>query len=181
MSNTEFINLSEIYLPTAGGSIDGDVEVGGALQVNDGSGAGTNYDVAHEITELKAAWDSVSRDYIVERITWVNPSATNEVYNVEKWASGFCRISGAIKYTSSLSISNPHGNLCYISCSGISMPPYLIDLTYANLQIRNSGGLHGASIYNVASDFSWFSFYLYTSRPDTITPIVYVCFEGKWK
>lgn len=61
MSNTEFINLSEIYLPTAGGSIDGDVEVGGALQVNDGSGAGTNYDVAAEIAELKSAWDSVSR------------------------------------------------------------------------------------------------------------------------
>lgn len=65
MSNTEFINLSEIYLPTAGGSIDGDVEVGGALQINDGSGAGTNYDVAHEITELKSAWDSVSQNKIL--------------------------------------------------------------------------------------------------------------------
>lgn len=65
---TEFINLSEIYLPTAGGSIDGDVEVGGAITVNDGSGAGTSYDVAYEISqlraeneELKAAWDSVSQ------------------------------------------------------------------------------------------------------------------------
>ena len=74
MLNTEFINLSEIYLPTAGGSIDGDVEVGGALQVNDGSGAGTNYDVAHEITELKAENEELraARDSISQALEELN-------------------------------------------------------------------------------------------------------------
>lgn len=87
MSNTEFINLSEIYLPTAGGSIDGDVEVGGALQVNDGSGAGTNYDVAAEIAELKSAWDSVSpKQKKLWEGTW-DVGETITVANITKYNS----------------------------------------------------------------------------------------------
>ena len=110
-----------------------------------------------------------------------NPDATNEVYNIEKWASGFCRISGMIKYTYSLSVNNAYGGLYYTSCSGITMPPYLTDVTYANLQIQHGSGLHGASIYAIASDFSYFSFFLYSATSMTVTPIVHICFEGKWK
>lgn len=174
-------SLSDVYVPNTGGDITGDLEVSGNLTVNDGSGEGTTYDVASEITDLKSAWDSVSQDYIVERITWANPDATNEVYNIEKWASGFCRISGMIKYTYSLSVNNAYGGLYYTSCSGITMPPYLTDVTYANLQIQHGSGLHGASIYAIASDFSYFSFFLYSATSMTVTPIVHICFEGKWK
>lgn len=51
MSN-EFVNLNEIFLPTIGGDIEGDLEVNGALTVNDKSGNGTTYDVADEIAKL---------------------------------------------------------------------------------------------------------------------------------
>ena len=92
--STEFINLSEIYLPTAGGSIDGDVEIGGALTVNDGTGAGTTYDLAYEISqlraeneELKAAWDSVS-----PVILYNNPSGTSEAITLSESAANFSYI-----------------------------------------------------------------------------------------
>lgn len=106
--STEFINLSEIYLPTAGGSIDGDVEIGGALTVNDGTGAGTTYDLAYEISqlraeneELKAAWDSVSQasDYIVSE-------GTSGDWYYRKWASGWAECYGiAGQYISSVNTS----------------------------------------------------------------------------
>ena len=57
----QLINLNKIFVPTTGGTVNGDVEVEGAMTVNTGNGDGTTYDVASEITELKSAWDSVSQ------------------------------------------------------------------------------------------------------------------------
>ena len=54
-------SFNDVYVPNTGGDITGDLEVSGNLTVNDGSGEGTTYDVAAEITELKDAWDSVSQ------------------------------------------------------------------------------------------------------------------------
>lgn len=56
-----FVNLNEVFLPNTGGTVNGDVEVEGAMTVNTGNGDGTTYDVAAEIAELKSAWDSVSQ------------------------------------------------------------------------------------------------------------------------
>lgn len=91
-----FINLNELYVPTTGdGTIDGDLEVSGNLTVNDGSGEGTTYDVAAEITELKDAWDSVSQDsgwvnlYVVDNLAVRARKICNVVYLYGESSGGY--------------------------------------------------------------------------------------------
>lgn len=55
-----WVNLNDIYVPKTGGTVTGDLGVDGSIVVNDGTGSGTTYDVASEITDLKDAWDSIS-------------------------------------------------------------------------------------------------------------------------
>lgn len=50
---SEFIELSEIYLPVAGGAIAGSLDIGGSLTVNSALGDGSDYNVAEKITELE--------------------------------------------------------------------------------------------------------------------------------
>lgn len=58
-------SLNDVYIPkSGGGDIEGSLSVSGNLVVNDGSGKGTTYDVASEISDLKSAWDSVSQSYV---------------------------------------------------------------------------------------------------------------------
>lgn len=55
-------SFNDVYIPkSGGGDIEGSLSVSGNLVVNDGSGKGTTYDVASEISDLKSAWDSVSQ------------------------------------------------------------------------------------------------------------------------
>ena len=133
--STEFINLSEIYLPTAGGTIDGDVEVGGAITVNDGSGAGTNYDVAYEISqlkaeneELKAAWDSVSQFSTSETNTgqtWIDGSAIyRRVFN-------FGAIEGGGTVTISTGLSGAY--VVKIDCIGYDDYGRMIPVPFASI------------------------------------------------
>lgn len=53
-----WVNLNDTYVNKTGDTIAGDLSVNGALNVNDGKGAGTTYNVANEITALR---DSVSK------------------------------------------------------------------------------------------------------------------------
>lgn len=56
-------SFNDVYIPkSGGGDIEGSLSVSGNLVVNDGSGNGTTYDVASEISDLKSAWDSVSQE-----------------------------------------------------------------------------------------------------------------------
>lgn len=52
-----WVNLNDTYVNKTGDTIAGDLSVNGALNVNDGKGTGTTYNVANEITALR---DSVS-------------------------------------------------------------------------------------------------------------------------
>lgn len=52
-----WVNLNDVYVKNTGGTINGDLDVNGAITVNDGSGNGTKYNVANEISTLR---DSVS-------------------------------------------------------------------------------------------------------------------------
>lgn len=74
-------SFNDIYVPNTGGSIEGDLEVSGNLTVNDGSGEGTTYDVASEITELKSAWDSVSQDIsdLIVKPTMYTMEGSNQI------------------------------------------------------------------------------------------------------
>lgn len=64
-------NLSEVFLPTVGGTVRGDVEINGAIVVNDGSGEGSTYDVADEITGLKASLNFSTSETNTGQ-TWIN-------------------------------------------------------------------------------------------------------------
>lgn len=52
-----WVNLNDVYVPKTGGTITGALTVNGNLTINDGTGNGTTYNVANEITSLR---DSVS-------------------------------------------------------------------------------------------------------------------------
>ena len=53
-----WVNLNDVYVPKTGGTITGGLTVNGNLTINDGTGNGTTYNVANEITSLR---DSVSQ------------------------------------------------------------------------------------------------------------------------
>ena len=53
-----WVNLNNVYVPKTGGTITGALTVNGNLTINDGTGNGTTYNVANEITSLR---DSVSQ------------------------------------------------------------------------------------------------------------------------
>lgn len=53
-----WVNLNDTYVNKTGDIIAGDLSVNGALNVNDGKGTGTTYNVANEITALR---DSTSK------------------------------------------------------------------------------------------------------------------------
>lgn len=78
-------SFNDVYIPkSGGGDIEGSLSVSGNLVVNDGSGNGTTYDVASEISDLKSAWDSVSH---------VTPPALTRHYKMDDtisipWDSG---------------------------------------------------------------------------------------------
>ena len=123
---------------------------------------------------------SASKDYIIERLTWVNPINNVEAYNVEKWASGFCRATGRVDYSTSIILDETWGELYYKSVKDWALPPYFTEISYANVSTWSGGGLLGASIYNISNDLSTFSFYIHDSMENTVTPTVFICFEGKW-
>lgn len=58
MAIDNWVNLNDVYVPTNGGSVNGDLEVKGTLTIDDKTGNNTTYDVANEITALR---DSVSQ------------------------------------------------------------------------------------------------------------------------
>lgn len=76
-----WVNLNDVYVKNTGGTINGDLNVNGAITVNDGSGNGTKYNVANEISTLR---DSVSRIQIetgsvVVRVTQSNVNVRTQV------------------------------------------------------------------------------------------------------
>lgn len=76
MAIDNWVNLNDVYVPTNGGSVNGDLEVKGTLTIDDKTGNNTTYDVANEITALR---DSVS----VKADTGVSYSITSgrDFYN----------------------------------------------------------------------------------------------------
>lgn len=69
-----WVNLNDVYVKNTGGTINGDLDVNGAITVNDGSGNGTKYNVANEISTLR---DSVSRTQIETGSAIVNVTQSN--------------------------------------------------------------------------------------------------------
>lgn len=70
-----WVNLNDVYVPKTGGTITGALTVNGNLTINDGTGNGTTYNVANEITSLR---DSVSQTTL-----WENNNAPH----------GSCRVN----------------------------------------------------------------------------------------
>lgn len=48
-----WVNLNDTYVNKTGDTIAGDLSVNGALNINDGKGTGTTYNIANEITALR--------------------------------------------------------------------------------------------------------------------------------
>lgn len=82
-----WVNLNDTYVNKTGDTIAGDLSVNGALNVNDGKGAGTTYNVANEITALR---DSTSKltigDGGVNHITF--SKSPNDHYEI--WFDNKC-------------------------------------------------------------------------------------------
>lgn len=53
MAIDNWVNLNDVYVPSNGGSINGDLGVKGTLTIDDKTGNNTTYDVANEITALR--------------------------------------------------------------------------------------------------------------------------------
>lgn len=56
-----WVNLNDVYVNKTGGTIAGNLSVGGALTINNAKGNGGTYNVANEITTLR---DSVSQEKV---------------------------------------------------------------------------------------------------------------------
>lgn len=169
-----FTNLNEIYLSTVGGNIEGDVEVEGSIVIKDGFGSGEDCDVAVEIANLQ-------NDYIVERFWWTGGNG-RDVYNVEKWASGYCRAAGRVDYTDvSITTSNSLGSFYHVSSNGWSIPPYFVEISFADVFIKHGTGLFGACVRNISDNCTSFDWILYSANNMTLSPTIYITFEGRWK
>ena len=63
-----WVNLNDTYVNKTGDTIAGDLSVNGALNVNDGKGTETAYNVANEITALRDSTSKLSVN--VNKITF---------------------------------------------------------------------------------------------------------------
>lgn len=170
MANTEFINLSEIYLPIAGGSVDGDLEVGGSLQVNDGTGSGTTYDVAHEITKSKEAWDSVS-EVVVE-------TGKSGIWEYRKWSDGTAECWGVQSYTNFQSTSG-YGSCYYNTTGNINFPFTFTKVPIVFTHILSGMGLMSSSV--CSADTSAVNVYIWNHNSTITSPTLQIYVRGQWK
>lgn len=158
-------------------SSQGDLNIGGNASLDGSLVVGGNISFDGSLT----VGGNIIGDFIVERFWWTNPNANSDVYCVEKWASGYCRAAGRIVYPREIEVTQSYESWYYKSVSNWAIPPYFVGISYANIFVNHSTGLLGASINTISSDYTLFSWYLYSASSITVTPTVYVVFEGRWK
>ena len=90
-----WVNLNDVYVKNTGGTINGDLDVNGAITVNDGSGNGTKYNVANEISTLR---DSVSQ--ALTKVAYGGESGL-VVVDTSSWSYGFYYIAAFVPYPNS--------------------------------------------------------------------------------
>lgn len=89
-----WVNLNDVYVKNTGGTINGDLDVNGAITVNDGSGNGTKYNVANEISTLR---DSVSQ--MLVKVAYSGES-NQAIIDTSSWKPGLYYIATARGYIS---------------------------------------------------------------------------------
>lgn len=82
-----WVNLNDTYVNKTGDTIAGDLSVNGALNVNDGKGTGTTYNVANEITALRDHTSKLNVRDSVDNI-WFNHNNGND--HREIWFDDMC-------------------------------------------------------------------------------------------
>lgn len=63
-----WVNLDDVYVNKTGGSIAGNLSVGGTLTINNAKGNGGTYNVANEITTLRDSVSKVSQSLSKTRV-----------------------------------------------------------------------------------------------------------------
>ena len=87
MAIDNWVNLNDVYVPTNGGSVNGDLGVKGTLTVDDKTGNNTTYDVANEITALR---DSTSKLNVRSSINHVSFEHNKGNDHREIWFDDTC-------------------------------------------------------------------------------------------
>lgn len=87
MAIDNWVNLNDVYVPSNGGSINGDLGVKGTLTIDDKTGNNTTYDVANEITALR---DSTSKLTISDSAGHIYFEKNNSNNHREIWFDDTC-------------------------------------------------------------------------------------------
>lgn len=87
MAIDNWVNLNDVYVPSNGGSINGDLGVKGTLTIDDKTGNNTTYDVANEITALR---DSTSKLTIRDSAGHIYFGKNNSNNHREIWFDDTC-------------------------------------------------------------------------------------------
>lgn len=82
-----WVNLNDTYVNKTGDTIAGDLSVNGALNVNDGKGTRTTYNVANEITALRDHASKLNVRDSVDNIQFIH---NNDNDHREIWFDDTC-------------------------------------------------------------------------------------------